>query len=56
MNIIAKYLYPLYALNWDKADDRINDLRSWSYEYKTFSKDDIATIKKRAKECGKQSC
>lgn len=56
MNIIAKYLYPIYGLNRNDAQDRISGLRSRSYQYKTFTKDDLDIITKRAKDCWKQVC
>lgn len=56
MNMIAKYLYSTYSLHWNNVQERISDLRSRSYEYKTFTKDDLNTIKKRAKDCWKNIC
>jgi len=56
MNMIAKYLYPTYALQRSNVQERISDLRSRSYQYKTFTKDDLDIIKKRAKDCGKNIC
>lgn len=56
MNMIAKYLYPIYSLNWNVVQERVDDLNSRSYAYKNLSEDDLSTIKKRSKECGKQIC
>ncbi|MDD3262458.1 MAG: PKD domain-containing protein [Candidatus Absconditabacteria bacterium] len=56
MNMIAKYLYPTYALHRNNVQERISDLSSRSYQYKTFTKDDLDIIKKRAKDCGKNIC
>jgi len=56
MNMIAKYLYPVYALNRNEVEKRVGGLRSRSYQYKTFTKNDLDTIKKRSKECGKNIC
>lgn len=56
MNMIAKYLYPIYSLNWNTVNTRVNDLNSRSYAYKNLSETDIKTIKTRSKECGKQIC
>lgn len=56
MNMIAKYLYPMYSLNWSSVQERVDDLGSRSYAYRNLTKDDIATIKAKAKECNKQIC
>ena len=54
--MISKYLYPVYALNWSEARNWLLDLNTDSYEWKTFTSSEIATIKSRAKDCGSQSC
>ncbi len=56
INIISKYLYSSHSLNWDTANTWIKKLRSWSYEHRTFTKDELTIITKKAKECGKTSC
>ncbi|AHB40990.1 hypothetical protein P148_SR1C00001G0183 [candidate division SR1 bacterium RAAC1_SR1_1] len=56
INMIAKYLYPIYSLNWNTVEAWVDDLNSRSYAYKNLSEDDIKIIEKRSKECGKQIC
>lgn len=56
MNMIAKYLYPVYSLNWANVQEWVDDLNSWSYAYKNFTDTERKAIKTRAKECGKQIC
>ncbi|MEI6426060.1 MAG: PKD domain-containing protein [Candidatus Absconditabacteria bacterium] len=56
INLISKYIYPLYSLNWSEANTRISGLKTTDYEYKTFSVDEIGTINSKAKTCKNQSC
>jgi hypothetical protein len=56
INIISKYLYQTYSINWNNTEIWINKLRSASYEYKTFTKSEIDTIKNKSKECWKNNC
>lgn len=56
INMIAKYLYPIYSLNWTSVQNWVDDLSSRSYAYKNLTETDIKTIKTRSKECNKQIC
>jgi len=56
MNMISKYIYSVYSLNWIEAKAWIKKLDTNSYQYKTFSSTDIATINEKAKICKNQAC
>jgi hypothetical protein len=56
MNMISKYVYSAYALNWIEAKNWIKKLDLNSYQYKTFSSKDITTINDKAKVCKNQAC
>jgi len=56
MNMISKYIYSVYSLNWIEAKNWIKKLDPNGYQYKTFSSQDISTINDRAKICKNQAC
>lgn len=56
MNMIGKYIYANYALNWGEAKSWISDLDTNGYQYKTFSSQDVSTINDKAKTCKGQAC
>jgi hypothetical protein len=56
MNVLAKYIYPVYSANWKTIDTWVNRLFFWEYAYRTLNDQDIELIEKRAEECGDQLC
>jgi len=56
INLLAKYIYQNIQINRDQAQTWLNKLKTDSYEYKTFTSDDISIIKDSVRSCKDEPC
>jgi hypothetical protein len=50
-NILAKYIYKDFSVNWAEINNWFESLDKNSIEYKNFNKQDIQVLKNALKQC-----